>query len=250
VARLWELGTTGIIEDEQPGGQVVLRAFFPEPFPAAEFGPWNARWEEEEEKNWARIVMESWEPINVGERLFVVPDWRDEPTPHGRVRLVIHPGIAFGTGYHPTTQMCLEAVERCLRPTDTVLDLGCGAGILAQAAGLLGAPRILACDIDPVATTAAAENLRLAGTRAFLYTGSARAVRDGAIDLLVANITAETLIAAAPEVRRLLAPGGRAILSGFAPARREEVRAAYSAAGFAPLDSAERGGWACETLGQ
>jgi len=248
IARLWELGTTGIVQEDHPGGRTTLRAFFRAPFPADEFLLWNGSWEQEEEKNWARVVMESWEPIAVGKKLYVAPDWRDDPTPEGRIRLVIHPGNAFGTGYHATTQMCLEALERLLRPADTVFDFGCGAAILAQAAGLLGATRILACDIDPEATAAALENLGVAGVAAGLFTGSAGAVRNGSIGLVLANITAETLIAAAAEIQRLLAPGGRAVLTGFVPERRQEVTEALQSKGLTRLSSDSRDGWACETL--
>ena len=117
IARLWELGTTGIIEDPCPGDEFQLRAFFPQRFEAGEFAAWQPAWEEAEDKNWVRIIMDSWDPIEVGERFFVAPDWRDDPTPPGRIRLVVRPGVALGTGYHPTTQMCLEAMESETHPT-------------------------------------------------------------------------------------------------------------------------------------
>jgi len=248
VTRLWELGTTGISESDGPGGRVELRAYFKEPFPADEFERFHPRWEQEERKNWARIVMESWEPIAVGERFFVVPDWRDDPTPEGRLRLVVHPGNAFGTGYHATTQMCLEAMERHLRPGDIVFDLGCGAGIMSHAATLLGAASVVGSDIDHEATVTAVENLLDVGVTVALFTGGAEAVREGAIDLVVANISAATLIDAAPVIRRLLAPGGRAILSGFAPEQRRDVVEAFTAEEMTELDSSGRDDWACVTL--
>jgi ribosomal protein L11 methyltransferase len=245
---LWELGTTGVAEGEGPGGRVELRAYFKEPFPPDEFARWGGRWGQEEQKNWARIVMESWEPIAVGERFFVAPDWRDDPTPEGRLRLIVHPGNAFGTGYHATTQLCMEAMERLLRPAEAVFDLGCGAGILTHAAMLLGAARLLCCDIDHEASVAALENFRDVCVPAVLFTGGAEAVRKGVVDLVVANISAETLMESAPMICRLLAPGGRAILSGFAPERLEEVVKAFTAEEMQRIDSAARDEWACVTL--
>lgn len=250
IALLWERGTTGVIESEQPGGLIELAAFFTTPFPADEFAAWAPRWETIEDTNWVRIVMESWDPIEVGERFFIVPEWRQDATPAGRLRLVVRPGIALGTGYHPTTQMCLEAMERRLRSGDRVFDLGCGSGVLSHAARLLGAGEILACDIDPQATGAAAENLRAAGVDVLLFTGSTRSVPDGVVDLLIANISPATLIEMAPEIRRLLAPGARAILSGFEPERRDEIRAAMAAQDLTSIECDTRGEWACEVVGR
>lgn len=248
IAELWERGTTGVIEHEQFWGRVKLQAFFEHVFPPDACAACDARWEEVEEKNWVREILESWEPLLVGRRFFVVPDWRDDPAPPGRLRLEVRPGLALGTGYHPTTQMCMEAMERHLRAGDTVFDLGAGSGILSQAALLLGVPRIVACDIDPQATGAAAENLRRAGVPALLYTGSAHSVAEGAVDFLVANISADAILDLAPEIARCLAPLGRAVLSGFEPRRSEEVQAGIVARGFELLESMKRDEWACLVL--
>ncbi|MCP5114311.1 MAG: methyltransferase, partial [bacterium] len=192
IAELWERGTSGVIEGEELGGAVELQAFFDEEFATEAFADYSPRWQVAEERNWVREIMEGWDPLEVGERFFVVPDWRDDPTPPGRLRLDVHPGIALGTGYHATTQMCLEAMERHLRPGGCFFDLGAGSGILSHAAHLLGAGRILGCDIDPQATASAARNLRRANVSAQVYTGSTRSIVDGSIDLLAANISAAT----------------------------------------------------------
>ena len=245
IAELNERGTRGIIEQELPGGGVRLQAFFEESLPPGNFAPYNPRWEPADETNWARVVMDSWEPVEAGERFFIVPDWRDDPTPPGRLRLEVHPGVALGTGYHATTQMCLEAMEHHLRPADTFFDLGTGSGILSQAAWLLGPRRIIACDTDPQATESAAANLRRANVPVLLFTGSAPSIADGAADFLAANISAPVLLNLAGEIRRCLAPGGRSVLSGFSPDESARLRHGFESAGFGLIDRDARDDWAC-----
>lgn len=244
IADLWERGATGFIEHEEASDRILLEAFFREPFPVHAYAAWNARWETVEEVNWVRLTMESFAPIEVGERFFVVPDWRDDPTPPGRLRLEIRPGLALGTGYHPTTQMCLEAMERRLVAGQAFFDVGAGSGILAQAAALLGARRIIACDIDEQAVEAAQENLARAGIAALLFQGSADAVVDRAADFVAVNISPGATIALAREIARVLRREGLAVLSGFEPSRIEEVASAARAAGLEPLETTARDGWA------
>ena len=119
------------------------------------------------------------QPMEVGARFYLVPEWRDDPTPAGRFRIEVNPGMAFGTGVHETTRLCLEALEQYLRPGMRVLDVGTGSGILASAAALLGAERVYACDIDPVA-------VEIAGMG---FVGSVDAVAAGAADVVMANIS-------------------------------------------------------------
>src|SRR5215831_13189698 len=130
VAALWEAGTQGIVE-----GPGYLDAFFDDAATAGRFGqPQTAP-----EKDWDRDFKESWPALLIGEKFFVVAPWQTQPTPPGRLRLEINPGMQFGTGQHACTQLCLEAMERVVRPGDSVLDVGTGSGILALAAKLLGA---------------------------------------------------------------------------------------------------------------
>ena len=119
--------------------------------------------------------------MEVGERFFLVPEWRDDPAPPGRFRIAVNPGMAFGTGVHETTQLCIEALERVVRPGIAVLDVGTGSGILAQAARLLGAAKVYACDIDPVAVAIAGNG----------FIGSVNAVASAKVDVVVANISPE-----------------------------------------------------------
>jgi ribosomal protein L11 methyltransferase len=225
IAQLWERGSSGITETDLPGGGCGLRAFFdPEVRAdelAVEFANWSARWQREEPQDWVAVARSRLEPLCVGARFFLVPKWRDDPTPPGRFRIEVNPGMAFGTGAHETTQLCLEALERETAPGMTVLDLGTGSGVLARAAELLGAKRVIACDIDPVAVQLARLPLSFVGT--------ADAVRARAADLVVANISPDAIISLAPELMRVLHAEGGAIVSGFERAEVPSVTAALAA---------------------
>jgi ribosomal protein L11 methyltransferase len=222
IAELWERGTAGIIEEV-----TGLRAFFEEHVDTSDLMAFSPRWERAEERDWIEMSRAQWEPVEVGSRFFLAPSWNSDPAPEGRLRLEMQPGLACGTGWHPATQIALEAMERHVRPGAEVLDLGTGSGILAEAAALLGAGRVHACDIDADAVAIARRRLRAAGVSAAVFTGSAAAVRDRAVDLVVANIDAETLIPMASEIRRVLKPGGRAILTGFQESRLAAMLAAF-----------------------
>jgi ribosomal protein L11 methyltransferase len=227
IAELWERGTLGVIEEDLPGGGAALRAFFDQPFDAPERG----RWELADDRDWVAVAQSQWEPVLAGEKFYLVPSWRADPTPPGRLRLEMQPGSACGTGWGPATQLALVAMESRLRPGMAVLDLGTGSGILAVAAMLLGAGRVYACDIDREAAGAARERFRSEGIQVGLFAGSLRAVRAGAVDFVVANINAETLTSLAPEIERILKPGGGAALTGFPARNLEGVRAAYGGRG-------------------
>src|SRR5450759_68630 len=118
--------------------------------------------------------------MEVGRRFYLVPEWRDDAAPEGRFRIAVNPGLAFGTGVHETTRLCIEALERHVRPESVVLDVGTGCGLLAQVAELLGARSVVACDTDPVAVEIARTRVRSAR----LFTGSASAVRPRSADIV------------------------------------------------------------------
>ena len=147
----------------------------------------------------------------IGRRFFLVAPWSDAPAPSGRLRLEIYPGMACGTGRHPATQLCLEALEDYVRPGDLVLDVGSGSGILSAAAALLGAARVIGCDVDHDAVKIARERVRQP-----LFTGSADAVRSHWADIVVANIESATIERLASELQRVRKPDSTLILSGFA----------------------------------
>lgn len=230
-AALWDAGTQGIVEET--GG---LRAFFDD---AAGLGAICALIGREPEsvraepaKDWTSATEESFPPLKIGHRWFLVPPWNLDPTPEGRIRLEINPGMACGTGWHPCTQLCLEAMERYVAPGAAVLDVGCGSGILSQAALLLGAAYAVGCDIDPEAVGVAAG--KLPGR---LFVGSADAVRTGSIDVVIANISSSVVEELAGDFRRVLKPQGRIILSGFP---EQDVPEGYQA-----RERLQNGEWVC-----
>ena len=144
------------------------------------------------------------------ERFYLVAPWCKEPTPAGRLRLEIEPGMACGTGRHPATQLCLEALEKCVLPGDSVLDVGTGSGILSEAARLLGAGRVVGCDVDEEAIVFSRPRVEVS-----LFVGSVDAVRAGSQDVVVANIDAGTVEGLRGELERVRKAGSRLILSGF-----------------------------------
>jgi ribosomal protein L11 methyltransferase len=239
IAELWQLGTSGIIEHDLPGARWHLEAFFEAPFDASGFVAFAPRWSAAEERDWIAEAQSQWQPVLVGSRFFLAPSWCSDPAPPGRLRLEMQPGQACGTGWHPATQVALEALDRWLDPGATVLDLGTGSGILSVAASLLGAGRILACDIDPAAALVARDRLRTEGIPTRVFAGSVRSIGSGQLDLVVANINAPTLVSLAPEIRRALKPGGRVLLSGFAVRQLDRVREAFGP----ERDQLRRGHW-------
>jgi len=233
IAELADFGTTGITEED--GG---LRAFFDESANRglllrrfAEFAP---EVREETPTDWAQVSRDAWPPVTVGQRFYLVPPWRrDEPTPPGRVLLEVFPGMACGTGRHPATQLCLQAIERYVKPGDRVLDVGTGSGILARAAALMGAERVIACDIDPDAVRVARE----CRDSPPLFIGSIDAVRSRWADVIVANIDAAALDLLAPELERARKTESILILSGFPVGDIPE--------GFQPREILQHGEWQC-----
>src|ERR1700691_5382348 len=226
IADLWEQGSCGIAE---PDGH-YLRAFFED---GADRGALVARYPGaairiEEDRDWVQSARDLLQPMEVGARFFLVPEWRDDPTPPGRFRIVVNPGMAFGTGVHETTRLCLEALEEFVKPRARVLDVRTGSGILARAAALLRAGKVYACDIDPVA-------VEIAWTG---FVGSVDAVATASVDLVVANINPETIVRIAPDLLRVLRPGGVLLTSGLELADVEQVKAAL------PSDDVRRkGNW-------
>jgi ribosomal protein L11 methyltransferase len=202
IAELWEAGTLGIVERDG-----AIEAFFENAKTAARFGTP----QEIPDVNWVQHTEDAWPPLLVGERLFVVAPWRTEPTPPGRMRLEINPGQQCGTGQHPCTQLCLEAMERIIRPGDSVLDVGSGSGILSVAAKLLGAGRVIACDIDGDAAPSSNGSPFVNGGGFFI--GSVDAVRTDAFDVVVANISESVICDLRKEFHRVAT---HRILSGFA----------------------------------
>ncbi len=205
------------------------------------------------DEDWENSWRDCYEPIEIGEKLVVVPEWMDAPD-NGRIALRLDPGIAFGTGSHPTTKLCLAALESYAAPGVRALDLGCGSGILGIGALLLGAESNTGCDVDPMAPEAAMANAALNGIgedKMRVYAGdilkdaSLRRTLGGGYQLVLANIVADVIIALAAYARSFMAQDGVFICSGIIDDRADEVRAALERNGFTVVAHTSEEEWHC-----
>lgn len=193
------------------------------------------------DRDWVRLSQAQFEPIPIGERLLITPSWHRAPD-DGRVAIVLDPGLAFGTGSHPTTRLCLQWLARALPPGATVIDYGCGSGILAIAAARLGASRVTGIDIDPQALRATIDNaLR---NRVEVAVRATTDVRPEPADVVVANILSNPLKLLAPVLVDLVRPGGVLVISGVLERQVDEVAAAYAPRLVLDVDGRSEG-WAC-----
>jgi ribosomal protein L11 methyltransferase len=198
--------------------------------------------EEKPQQDWSNEWKALIKSVQVG-RLWVGPPWETDSAPQDKVRIVIEPKMAFGTGDHPTTSLCLAAIDAYLssHPGASVLDVGTGTGVLAIAAKKLGAGRVVGTDNDPTSVELAHENAAVNGTPDLELSGKELTQVKGPFDLVVANILANTLIALAP----LIAPKvkERLVLAGVLAHQKAEVEAAYRAQGLIPEPGAAQGEW-------
>lgn len=181
-----------------------------------------------EEQDWVRLTQAQFEPIRISGRLWIVPSWHVAPDPEA-ISIELDPGLAFGTGSHPTTRLCLQWLESVVTPEAeaSILDYGCGSGILAIAAGKLGGRHIVGIDIDPRAIDAARDNAeKNAVTAKFALADTP--LGEGQYQVVVANILANPLRALAPALCARVAAGGRIALSGILTEQTEEIRAIYA----------------------
>jgi ribosomal protein L11 methyltransferase len=186
--------------------------------------PPQVSWSLIDEEDWSRSWKQHWQPEPIGDRLLVTPAWLDPPADNQRLVLRLDPGVAFGTGAHPTTQLCLESLEMRLadHPESMILaDIGCGSGILSIAALLLGAHRVYAADIDDLAVESARSNRginHLGEDRLVLLHGGVEAltsVVERPVDGVVCNILAEVILDLIPQLHRLTGPSSWAVFSGI-----------------------------------
>lgn len=206
-----------------------------------------------DEEDWANNWKAYFKPINVGERLLVCPSWEEVPEGNTRAVLKIDPGMAFGTGTHHTTRMCLEMLEKSIKQGDLVADLGCGSGILSIASCLLGAREAHGIDIDPVASRVAVENAYLNGVfadRFIVMNGDILSdedfrmrVTNGQYDIVLANIVANVIIAFAPLLPSMLKKGGLLIASGIIEDRLNDVVSELEACGLKILEVSTGEDW-------
>ena len=199
------------------------------------------------ENNWKRF----YKPMEIGERLLVVPQW-EQSRDDGRVKLVLNPGLTFGTGSHATTRLCLQALDKYIRGGEKILDLGCGSGILSIAALVLGAKEAFACDIDEKCVDVAYENAALNGVGRDRYTvrwgdvltdKTLQAEFGGGYDMVVANIVADVIMGLSDKVRPFLKEGGLFLCSGIIDDRAEEVFTKLRADGWTVIEQHDSEGW-------
>ena len=198
------------------------------------------------EEDWRNNWKKYFSPLPVGEKLMIVPSWYENYDTQGRAALNIDPGLAFGTGGHDTTRLCLEMCEKYMKQGDTVLDVGCGSGILAIAALLTGASTAVGVDIDAVAVRTAAENAALNGVsdRFTAVCGSFTEKVEGKFDVVLANIVADAIKFLSKGVRDFMKPGAVYIMSGIIDTRAGEVRAEVEKY-FTVIEQHIENGWCC-----
>ena len=205
------------------------------------------------EEDWAENWKQYFKPLTVGDKILILPEWETLDTPTERTVFTVNPGMSFGTGSHHTTQLCIMALEEHLKPGMSVLDLGCGSGILSIIALLLGADNATAVDIDPNAVEIAVQNaernkIDLSKFRTFagnIITVDAlvTSISDKAYDVVLANIVADVIIGMKPLVPGFLKTGGIFITSGIIDDREADVVKAYESAGLTYLGRHEQSGW-------
>ena len=216
-----------------------------------EYAPMLLTMENVSDSDWENNWQQFYKPMEIGERLLVIPEW-EKCDPKGRVTVTLNPGLTFGTGSHATTRLCLRTLDKLVQGGETVLDLGCGSGILSIAALRLGAKSAFACDIDDKCVDVAYENAALNGIGKDTYTvrwgnvlsdQQLRREMGGGYDIVVANIVADVIIALSTEVRPHLKQGGYFLTSGIIDDRAEEVAAALRSAGWEILETNSNEGW-------
>ena len=196
-----------------------------------------------EQSDWANNWKKYYKPIRVGKSIVIKPSWEPYEKQDGDVIVELDPGMAFGTGTHETTRMCMELLERFVTPETTVLDVGCGSGILSITSLLLGAKNIVGVDIDPVAVDVAGEN-GFCPPRYVIKKGNLADEIEGMFDIAVANIVADAIKMLAPDVKRFIKPEGYFICSGIIEDRIDDVKECLNSLGYNIIEVLRQGEWA------
>lgn len=250
-------------ENPDPNGEVIVKAWLQQSDWAAETviqiqqavrrlpeygldaGSCQVKSEIVVDNDWATAWKAYYKPLRVGKKLLIRPVWEAvDPTP-GELEIALDPGLAFGTGTHPTTRLCLQLLEDYLQPGCSFLDVGCGSGILTIAAALLGAGSLIAVDLDEQAVTSTKDNLKLnqLSEKVTVIHGNLTDQVKQPVALITANIVANAIIAMLPDLQRVLLPGGVLLASGIITGRQEDVAAAMQAAQLTILEIRQEGEW-------
>jgi len=198
-----------------------------------------------DEEEWANEWKKYYHPVRVTDRLTIKPSWEEYEPAAGELIIELDPGMAFGTGTHPTTNLCLKVVESVLREGDTMVDVGCGTAILSIAAAKLGAGAVLALDLDPVAVGVAQENVAMNGVQEVVTVRANDLLKgvEDTYDVVVANILAEIILLMIDSAKQVLKPSGTFITSGIIKDKADTVQNALEQAGFAVQEKIQDGDW-------
>ena len=258
--QAWEIAHVDLIEQElldKPRDVVIVHMYLaPDENPAEVLPLFRQRLDDAgveytlntegvEQEDWQNAWKKYYHAMDIGSRLAIVPGWEQHDTE--RIKIVMDPGMAFGTGTHETTSLCLETLDELVQGGERVLDIGTGSGILAIAALKLGAKVAEGVDIDPMCVRTAGENAERNGVndRFTVLVGDLSDKASGEYNIITANIVAAAILSLAPHVPVLMAPGARFIASGIIDERKEEVLTGLRAAGLEPVQVKEKRGWVC-----
>ena len=258
--QAWEIAHVDLIEQElldKPRDVVIVHMYLaPDENPAEVLPLFRQRLDDAgveytlntegvEQEDWQNAWKQYYHAMDIGQRLAIVPGWEEYDT--DRTVITMDPGMAFGTGTHETTSLCLETLDELVQGGERMLDIGTGSGILAIAALKLGAKEAEGVDIDPMCVRTAGENARRNGVaeRLTVLVGDLSDKASGVYNIITANIVAAAILSLAPAVPALMAPGAKFIASGIIDERRDEVLDGLKAAGLRPVQVKEKRGWVC-----